>query len=192
MKDMKDFIKVYKGIVRPQWCDIMVDMHKDSKGWAHARCGADGGYHPDIRNCSVLDLSDRSVPWHNPEIDKEVCVAMSAGISKYISEFPLLGSFVNSDNGYLMMRYNVGEKVANHIDVGSPEHRILSISIQLNDGFEGGKWKFWGQELEGIEKGDVVVFPSNFCFEHEVSEVTSGTRYSILSFFRSMGRIEGR
>lgn len=185
---LMDFVKVYKGIVRPQWCDIMVDMHKDSDGWSHAVCGPDSAYHPEIRNCHVLELSNRQAPWHNPTIDQEVYQAMSAGLSEYIKEFPKLGTFVNADEGYTMMRYNVGEKVANHIDVGSADHRVLSCSIQLNDGFKGGRWKFWGKELKGVEKGDVVIFPSNFCFEHEITEVTKGTRYSILTFFASQAR----
>ena len=185
MKNLMDFVKVYRGIVCPQWCDAMVEMHKDSEGWSNAVCGPDSAYHPEIRNCNVLDLSDRLMPWHNPTIDAEVFQAMSAGLTKYIEEFPKLATFVNQDEGYMMMRYKPGEKVANHIDVGNPDHRVLSCSIQLNDGFEGGRWKFWGEELEGVQKADVVVFPSNFCFEHEISEVTSGTRYSILTFFQS-------
>lgn len=182
IKDIADFIRVYKNLAPLDWCDGIVNRYRGHYGFSHAKCGADSGYHPEVRDCHILEMSQKDVEWHDPLVDRQIFEVVSGAVSRYITEFPMLSTFVNMDEGYWMLRYKEGEKVANHIDVGSANHRVLSCSVQLNDDFEGGKWKFWGKELGELKKGDVVVFPSNFCFEHEVSPVESGERYSFLTF----------
>jgi predicted 2-oxoglutarate/Fe(II)-dependent dioxygenase YbiX len=54
----------------------------------------------------------------------------------------------------------------------------------LNDDFEGGEFVFFNKELKyKLEKGDAIMFPSNFMYPHEVMPVTQGTRYSIITWF---------
>ena len=56
-----------------------------------------------------------------------------------------------------------------------------SVLLFLNDDYEGGE--FVVSELQlNIKKGDAIIFPSNFMFPHEVKEVKSGTRWSIISW----------
>ena len=38
-------------------------------------------------------------------------------------------------------------------------------------------------EAYKLEKGDALMFPSNFMYPHEVMPVTKGTRYSIITWF---------
>ena len=58
---------------------------------------------------------------------------------------------------------------------------IHNYIIFLNDDFKGGQ--FIESELQlNISKGDVLIFPSNFMFPHEVKKVTKGTRWSIISW----------
>ena len=60
--------------------------------------------------------------------------------------------------------------------------RKLSMSIFLNDNYEGGEFKFLGDNKDGITgKGTVIVFPSYMT--HCVEEVTKGTRYSLVVWF---------
>ena len=54
-------------------------------------------------------------------------------------------------------------------------------SVNLHDDYEGGEFILCGQALEK-KKGSAVVFPSNFMFPHEVMEVTSGNRYSVMTW----------
>lgn len=186
MKDLKDFIRIFKNAIPDEWCDMIVARHKENPEWRHAVCGYDQAYHPEIRDCRVLELSNNNEVWYDKSIDDYLFKILNHHLHLYVLEYPKLGTFINSDNGYTMIRYKDGEKLANHIDVGSSEHRVLSASIHLNDGYVGGDWKFWGEKLDGVGKGDLIIFPSNFCFEHEITPVTEGERYSILTFFRSM------
>ena len=84
------------------------------------------------------------------------------------------------------MKYEIGEFYKEHID-GSAEHsvRTLSCSIILNDDYEGGKLKFFNGNYEvEAKKGDMILFPSNFMFPHQVTPVTKGVRYSIVTWIK--------
>ena len=61
--------------------------------------------------------------------------------------------------------------------------RKLSMSIFLNDNYEGGEFTFFGDDEEKSirGKGTVLVFPSYLY--HCVEEVTKGNRYSLVVWF---------
>ena len=66
--------------------------------------------------------------------------------------------------------------------------RKISMSIILNDNFEGGAFEFasYGKEKCEItpidaKAGDIIFFPSGM--EHRVAPVTKGVRYSLVNWF---------
>ena len=66
--------------------------------------------------------------------------------------------------------------------------RKLSMSVMLNDNFDGGAFEFasYGKEVCEISPieataGSVIVFPSSM--EHRVAPVTKGIRYSVVTWF---------
>ena len=67
--------------------------------------------------------------------------------------------------------------------------RKLSMTVLLNDNYEGGEFQFatYSKEKCEIETpefnkiGSIVVFPSSM--EHRVAPVTKGTRYSLVTWF---------
>ena len=61
--------------------------------------------------------------------------------------------------------------------------RKLSMSIVLNNDFEGGEFEFLGSETELIKAkaGTVIVFPSYL--QHRVRPVTKGVRHSLVVWF---------
>tara|TARA_R100000995_G_scaffold49349_1_gene23651 strand:- start:68 stop:637 length:570 start_codon:yes stop_codon:yes gene_type:complete len=86
---------------------------------------------------------------------------------------------------YEANEYEAGYKY--HIDAsGKTAHRIISISICLNNDFNGGEFKFLlpnGEELQYPQNvGDLIMFPSNFMFPHQVNKVTQGTRYALIAW----------
>lgn len=94
-------------------------------------------------------------------------------------------------------KYNVGGYYGYHVDgdgftkynVPVPENNVihektrkLSMTIVLNDDYEGGELQFFGQQILTKEKtGTVIVFPSYMV--HKVNPVTKGTRYSLVTWF---------
>jgi predicted 2-oxoglutarate/Fe(II)-dependent dioxygenase YbiX len=63
-------------------------------------------------------------------------------------------------------------------DKGVP---ILSIIGFLNDDFEGGELYINGKSINP-KRGDILIFPSNFMYPHEVKPVTKGERYSYVAW----------
>lgn len=67
--------------------------------------------------------------------------------------------------------------------------RKLSMTVLLNDDYEGGEFQFADYSVgkfksvspEVNKMGSVIVFPS--FMEHRVSSVTKGTRYSLVTWF---------
>ena len=58
----------------------------------------------------------------------------------------------------------------------------LSIIGLLNDDFEGGELIMFEDKKIETKKGDILIFPSNFLYPHEVTPVTKGVRYSYVSW----------
>lgn len=74
-----------------------------------------------------------------------------------------------------------------HIDHATACPRTLSCIFLLNEDYEGGELVFGTPNKEGtsvVEKkaNRILVWPSNFLYPHAVKSVTSGTRYSIVSW----------
>jgi PKHD-type hydroxylase len=102
--------------------------------------------------------------------------------------------FYNFDiNGYDRLQYGEYKEQDQgtydwHVDCGygikeDPEDRKLSLTLMLNDDYDGGDFEIiYGKFNEPIkipkEKGKVIVFPS-FLF-HRVTPVTRGIRKSIV------------
>ena len=101
-------------------------------------------------------------------------------IMKYYNEEALYPQFLD------LVEWETGNKMDWHADNmyrdGSPNEtpfRDYSAVAYLNDNYEGGITQFKNDLSEDIlpKAGGVIVFPSNTF--HNVSEVTSGTRYTM-------------
>jgi predicted 2-oxoglutarate/Fe(II)-dependent dioxygenase YbiX len=56
----------------------------------------------------------------------------------------------------------------------------MSVTIYLNDDFEGGEYYFPVQNKAFKPKaGDLIIFPGNMNYNHIISKVTAGSRYTI-------------
>ena len=62
---------------------------------------------------------------------------------------------------------------------GYPQATVLFF---LNDDFDGGDFYVAGVNYNKPKVGSALIFPSNFMFPHEVKKVTSGERWSIVSW----------
>ena len=86
------------------------------------------------------------------------------------------------------LRYQNGGHYKTHSDHCTNAPRTLSIIYLLNNDYEGGELIFelpdGKDEILKIEKkpNRVVIWPSNFLYPHQVTPVTKGLRYSIVSW----------
>ena len=50
-----------------------------------------------------------------------------------------------------------------------------------NFNFKGGDFNVCTKKIP-LKEGDVLIFPSNFIYPHEVKSITKGTRYSFITW----------
>jgi hypothetical protein len=88
-------------------------------------------------------------------------------------------------DAYQILKYGVGQKFVNHVDDHEIYHRRISSVYYLNDDYEGGEISFPRFNITyKPNANELIMFPSNYVYNHSVSEVTSGTRYAIASWMR--------
>jgi len=83
-----------------------------------------------------------------------------------------------------LLRYGFGQQFHNHIDdhpaIGT---RRISLSYYINDNYEGGEIEFPRFNLKIKPKANqLIVFPSNYIYNHIVHAVTSGKRYVVVQW----------
>ena len=112
------------------------------------------------------------------------------GIQNYVKNYNF--PWFDSWEGYVSIgynRYSQNKKMALHCDhinsifdgsrKGIP---ILSCVGVFNDDYEGGEFIILEDLKIDLKKGDLLIFPSNFLYPHEVRPVKKGTRYSYVSW----------
>jgi acyl-CoA synthetase (AMP-forming)/AMP-acid ligase II len=82
-------------------------------------------------------------------------------------------------------RWDVGTRLSLHVDdLGYIEDNHLPTLVYLNDDYEGGELGFATHGIVIKPKiGDLIIFPGNMHYPHEVFEVLSGTRYTLPIWF---------
>lgn len=185
-KDLRDYVKVYKNIFDKEFCDQTVESLKAAEWHLHSF------YEPQTGDLVSYD-KELSVSWdmimEKPVIHQRLWGVIEQYILKDHSHFK---EWFSGWTGYTVPRFNkydVNTQMKLHCDhihsmfdgnvKGIP---ILSIVGSLNNDYEGGEFIMWDDEKIELEAGDVMIFPSNFMYPHRVEKVTTGTRYSFVSW----------
>lgn len=184
-KKLEDFIMVLNNIVPNELCDAVLAEYKDTDHWYSAMTG--GGLDPNARNCSVISISERGLIEQNRdirfEIDKCLYDCVATALNEYEQSHTEFLFEIQEDTGYELLRYETGQFYVQHSDHFKQQPRTLSCTICLNDDYDGGEFAFFDREIKyKLKKGSILLFPSNFMYPHEVMPVTSGTRYSIITW----------
>jgi predicted 2-oxoglutarate/Fe(II)-dependent dioxygenase YbiX len=184
MKELKDYILIAPDIVPLELCDSVLAEYKNCGDWIAAITAA--GKSDAERQCSTIGISFSNIIEKNKEVrqklDQELFNCASSAINTYRTIFS--SCRIEVDSGYDLLRYKTGQFYSEHKDSFKDRPRAVSCSFALNDDYEGGEFAFFGRELVyKLKKGSAVMFPSNFMYPHEIMPVTSGIRYSIVTWF---------
>ena len=86
---------------------------------------------------------------------------------------------------YQMLKYDQGEEYKGHYDGGTPMGRSISCLCYLNGNFEGGELEFPNFHVKiKPEPGMLILFPSNYAYLHIAHPVTSGIKYSMVTWIK--------
>jgi len=189
MKELKDYIVVMNNIMPPPVADMILAEYKNCDRWINA--SIEGGNNLSIRNCMTIGLSVDDIINKNVEVRRKIddtlySIAAQAlkEYVRHISPLPDFAYLASKDTGYDLLKYESGGFYSEHLDFFKDIPRAISCSFALNDDYEGGEFAFFDRELVyNLKKGSCIMFPSNFMYPHEIMPVTSGTRYSIVTWF---------
>ena len=82
---------------------------------------------------------------------------------------------------YRILKYGEGAWIHPHTDHDTGVYG--SCTINLNEEYEGGDFSFWGGKHKvKLGVGDVMIWPADYFWVHEVETITKGTRYSANTF----------
>jgi Rps23 Pro-64 3,4-dihydroxylase Tpa1-like proline 4-hydroxylase len=86
---------------------------------------------------------------------------------------------------YEILKYGPGNFFIDHIDDGLFMTRRVSVVYYFNDDYKGGEIIFPRFDLEIKPKANqLLLFPANYIYNHNVNEVTEGTRYSMVNWLK--------
>ena len=103
--------------------------------------------------------------------------------------YPVPGGFKTTSFRELIqvLEYEKNQKYSWHIDASSQPsakeyHRNISVILYLSDDFEGGWTKFTHKKYKP-PVGHALIFPSNWCFLHTGTMVTSGIKRVAVTWY---------
>ena len=183
-RDIESYLKIYK-VLSDADCTRTVDALKerDKEFTMHSFYNSPTG-------TIYTNENELSISYSNIETKDLIMKEIWNTIFKYIQEMKM--EWFPGWTGYSEVRFNryhTDTQMALHCDhinslfegqrKGVP---ILSIVGSLNNDYEGGELVFWTDKVVELKAGEIMIFPSNFLYPHEVRMVTKGTRYSFVSW----------
>ena len=185
---LENYIHVENNAISTDLCEEIIKEYDEPDDW---KPGTINDYEVnEYRKCEVVYLSQDETLERNlktrKKIDQKLYKIINDLLEKYLKKYDSLGYVqIKEDTGYMLLRYKTGDYVKKHVDTSSDQHRTLSCSLILNDDYQGGEISFFDGEVKpNLKKGDLLIFPSSFTYPHQVLPVTSGTRYSIITWIR--------
>ena len=183
-KNIEDYIVVYDDVLKSDFCDGVVAEFAEEE-WRSTQVDESARVDRRIRNADAVSLSTPDVIQKNLGVRKKIedtlFTACAGILRRYHARFP--HSAVVEGMGFELLRYSPGGYYRVHTDSFKRVPRSLACSFTLNNDFEGGEWSFFGgAKVLRPAVGSIVIFPANFMYPHEITEVRNGTRYSIVTW----------
>ena len=182
MQNYYRWIGHYKNILSQELCNAIIE---EDFNYSKSTYSTHKGLSPDKERVKMDEIWIRKdSDYYEPlkSIVSDVANLYAEEVKKAKRNF-----VVQKTTDFRVNKYEKGGYMSLHCDnihhshgqqYGYPQASVL---LFLNDDFEGGE--FIVSELRlNINKGDAIIFPSNFMFPHEVKKVTKGTRWSIVSW----------
>lgn len=181
----------------PEWRDELIRISEKIQRWSQSSQSypdGSGNLTSGVRDSRSFMLSVAD-PEYGPcfrRFEEALLRAFHSGLLAYKGYNKFLE--VTHDSGFEMLRYQEGQKFELHCDtiLGRQDGlRQLTGLVYLNDDYTGGETHFprQGLKFKGTA-GDLLLFPSSFCYPHESLPVTEGTKYAIVTWFMAYPKTE--
>ena len=177
-KTGKDSARVIKGLIQ----NSMFEQWEPAEVLINGKPAVENN----ARNCYNYFLSTKQDDCHPQDPIVRAKKSLELGIDKIVVDYRSRYSIPEIKSHHtVLLRYEPGNMFHNHFDEAKTYPRIVSVSMFLNDNFEGGELEFkeFGIKIKP-DAGDVVVFSSSFPYMHQVHPVKIGIRYSVVKWYQ--------
>ena len=178
-KTLADFIKIYDNNLVSAAEQIKNIADWDKHVWYDPRSKS-------MHSEAEKELDVRYIEDH-PSVYAELTNCIFAAAKAYADEF-FSHSQITCVSKVRLNRYPTGSVMRIHADhihslfdgeaKGIPAVSLVGV---LNDAYTGGDLVICGEPYR-LKPGQIIAWPSCFLYPHEVTEITSGTRYSFVSW----------
>ena len=189
-KNIEHYFHHKKNFLDEKFCENSID-ELDKNEWDKHNFESSGGVLTKPSGNNELEIIyDENFSFNVGEINNFIVQNLHSAILEYIESYNF--DWFNGWEGYSPIRFNrysSGQTMKNHCDhihsmfdgerKGIP---ILSIIGLLNDDYEGGELIMFEDKKIDTKAGDILIFPSNFLYPHQITPITEGIRYSYVSW----------
>lgn len=182
--NIEDYIIVINAIPK-QLCESIVDENSKKEWQKHKWNNYSSGekYSHSTKELDILTCSLEQ----QQKLEPSIIIALEE-YQKVCSWSPEAIDWISKYCPIRFNKYEVGTLMRKHYDhihsIFDGENKgvpLVSIVGNLNEDYEGSEFHCRGKEIK-LKTGDILMFPSNFMYPHEVTECTKGTRYSFVSW----------
>ena len=180
---LTDLIYIKRNFLSPEHCKYIINEFETSPNPPQQEhCPQDFSGVDTYSTFSVKDSQYRSASFYM------IHETIEQTINDYWDYTDTFGAFHVARRGsmmfphrYRLMKYEKGSWIHPHVDHDNGIYG--SCTINLNTDYEGGTFAFWGGHHKvKLGLGDVMIWPADYFWVHEVEEITAGTRYSANCF----------
>lgn len=183
---MEEFINIYENALTDQECDYLINLFEKNKELIYeGGYGSVGGIvvNKNIKICNEIYLSKLG-----NNIERDFNIKLEKYFIDYIKDKKGFSSLDINNESWRLKRYTKNEGFFDwHVDNVPYITRVLAVIYYLNDVEEGGETLFKnGNRTISIKpkKGNLLIFPANFCFCHKGNIPISNDKYILVTFLR--------
>jgi len=186
MKELAPGIVVFENIF-PDSLDYVKRIEESGISWRPAEVLVNEKAYESGTNTKARDTDLIMLPHHeSKETDilsnftKEFHKNLKPCLDQYMATYyARIEKFENPQ----LLRYGKEQRFHDHIDDHPFFTRRISLTYYINEDYEGGDVEFnrYGLRFKA-KKNDLLIFPSNFMYNHQVYPVTDGLRYVVVQW----------
>jgi len=183
MKLVEDYIFI-KNYLNSDQCKRLVRLFNTHEWTPHQ-------WYSHYQDSAEAGNTDCKVSKSDMNIDEILIPTIRQALKDYQENYAYsekLKTFIQKMSSVRLNRYDANKDMKEHVDHihsifdgkirGIP---ILSIVGLLNNDFTGGELYINNKNVN-LKKGDIIIFPSNFMYPHEVKKIKEGERYSYVAW----------
>jgi len=182
MINLKDFIFTVDNLLTNGECDFIINEFGKNKIYKENSIESNSSE----RRESTVDITSLLPNTEAFDLVHTATDHLINEYSQYLKELDfvwleaMIGNFSHSHN-YRLMKYSEGQSIHDHTDKNL--FTFGSASLSLNDGYEGGQFRFFkGKHHVRTKKGQGMIWPAENYFVHGVEPITKNVRWSVNSF----------